>query len=302
MSKVTVIGTGRMGSAMARRLSEAGHAVTVWNRTPASAQTLAGEGSIVASSSARDAVIGADVVIASLATGQATLDVLLDPALIAAMPPRAVVCDMGTSGVAAAHALADGLGRRRFVDCPVSGSVPTVEAGQLLVMAGGDEQPVRDATPVLGAFAREVIHVGGIGAGQSMKLCVNLIVHSLNSALAEALALAERSGIDPAQAYDVFEGSSIAAPYVGYKRRAFLDPTAPVAMSLALVRKDLGLIAASASAAGLHTPVLDGVQSEVADACDAGLGAEDMAQLVRHVLATARDTGSSPDHAESTDD
>lgn len=301
MSNVTVVGAGRMGSAMARRLAGAGHAVTVWNRTPASADALAVEGSIVASASASDAVVGADVVIASLATGQATIDVLLDPALLAALPPRAVVCDMGTSGVSAARTLGDALGRRRFLDCPVSGSVPSVEAGQLLVMAGGDEQSIREVTPVLDAFAQRVIHVGGIGAGQSMKLCVNLIVHSLNSAVAEGLALAERSGIDPAQAYDVFEGSSIAAPYVHYKRRAFLDDTAPVAMSLALVRKDIGLIAAAAATAGLRTPVLDGVQSEVDEACEAGLGATDMAQLVRHVLATAGDSDSSSDHADATD-
>ncbi len=287
MSNVTVLGTGRMGSAMARRLSAAGHTVCVWNRTTASAQELALGDSIEASPSPSEAVSTADVVITSLATGEATMDVLLNSALISALPAHSVVCDMGTSGVEAARALGDALGQARFLDCPVSGSVPAVEAGQLLVMAGGDAGTVRDVTPILESFARLVIHVGGIGTGQSMKLSVNLIVHSLNSAVAEALALAERSGIDPAQAYDVFESSSIASPYVHYKRAAFLDATTPVAMSLDLVRKDIGLILESASAAGIRVPVLDGVHTEVRDACAAGMGGADMASLVRHVLSTA---------------
>ena len=286
MSNVAVLGTGRMGAAMTRRLAGKGHAVTVWNRSSPAAEALAAPGSIVATRSAPEAVSVADVVITSLATGAATTEVLLAPALMAALRPGVIVCDMGTSGVEAALALGEALGPSRFIDCPVSGSVPAVESGQLLVMAGGDEQSIAAVTPVLSAFAKLVINVGPVGSGQAMKLCVNLIVHSLNSAIAEALALATRSGIDPARAYDVFENSSIAAPYVLYKRAAFLDETAPVAMSLDLVLKDLGLISASLASTGLRTPALEGVQSEVADACAQGWGGADMARLLQHVLAT----------------
>ena len=102
----------------------------------------------------------------------------------------------------------------RFVDAPVSGSVPAVEAGTLLVMAGGEPDAVDAARPVLGAFARKVLHVGPAGAGQTMKLAVNLVVHDLNAAVAEALRLARSAGIAAADAYDVFQESVVAAPYV----------------------------------------------------------------------------------------
>jgi 3-hydroxyisobutyrate dehydrogenase-like beta-hydroxyacid dehydrogenase len=191
---------------------------------------------------------------------------------------------MGTSGVSTALSLASGLAPIQFVDSPVSGSVPAVESGQLLVMASGHAPAIASLEPILSAFAKRIIRVGDVGAGQSMKLSVNLIVHALNSAVAEGLALAVRSGIEPAEAYEVFENSSIAAPYVLYKKAAFLAESASVAMSLDLVNKDLGLIEAAVLQAGLRTPVLDGVRTEVSEACDSGRGAADMSDLVHHLL------------------
>jgi 3-hydroxyisobutyrate dehydrogenase-like beta-hydroxyacid dehydrogenase len=285
MSQVTVIGTGRMGSAMARRLASAGHHVQVWNRTPDKAEALAGIAGVRVAPTIGEAVSSADVILCSLSTGSATEAVLLDPECRAALRPEVIVCDMGTSGTATALALAEGLAPIRFVDSPVSGSVPAVDSGQLLVMASGAAETIAEIEPVMSAFAKRVIRVGDVGAGQSMKLSVNLIVHSLNSAVAEGLALAIRCGIAPEQAYEVFENSSIAAPYVLYKRAAFLDEPAPVAMSLDLVNKDLGLIADAARLAGLETPALDGVRTEVAHACEQGRGAEDMSAVLHQVLA-----------------
>ena len=125
----------------------------------------------------------------------------------------------------------------------MSGSVATVAAGQLLVMASGAAADVDAATPVLSAFAARVIRVGDAGQGQAMKLAVNLVVHDLNSAVSESLVLAEGAGIDPATAYDVLENSAVGAPFVRYKRAAFLEADQPVAMSLDLVAKDFRLIA-----------------------------------------------------------
>lgn len=283
MADVSVLGTGRMGAAMARKLVEAGHAVTVWNRTPAAAQALAADTGATQAGSAAEAVAGADVVIAILSAGDATLAVLLDEAVLAALPSDAVVCDMGTSGVDAARRIAGVMGEHgiRFVDAPVSGSVPTIAAGQLLVMASGDESGVRAAEPVLLAFAKRVAYLGGAGAGQAMKLSVNLVVHTLNSALSEALALAASGGVSPEDAYDIFQDSVIAAPFVAYKRTAFLDADAPVAMSLDLTAKDLGLITGLARDAGVSTLVANAVRAEVQGACAAGWGSADMAALSR---------------------
>lgn len=287
MADVALLGTGRMGAAMARKLVEAGHAVTLWNRTGSSAEVLAQEIGAVRADTAAAAVMGADLVISMLADGEATIGVLLSDAVLDALPREAVVCDMATSGVDAARSVALALQQRgvRFVDAPVSGSVPTIAAGQLLIMASGDESGVRDAEPILLAFAKRVAYLGPAGAGQAMKLSVNLVVHTLNSALSEALAVAAGGGVSTEDAYGIFLDSVIAAPFVVYKRAAFLDADTPVAMSLALTAKDLGLITALAREEGVRTLVADAVRAEVQGACAAGWGESDMAALHRYLLS-----------------
>jgi 3-hydroxyisobutyrate dehydrogenase-like beta-hydroxyacid dehydrogenase len=273
-----------MGSAMARRVAGAGHGLTVWNRTGAAADALASSvPGARAAGTAAEAVRGCDVVLSMLADGAATCAVLLDMDVLDALPRGGVVCDLATSGVAAAGELGAVLAEAGvpFVDAPVSGSVPAVEAGTLLVMAGGDPAAIAVAEPVLAAFASRVVRVGDVAAGQAMKLAVNLVVHDLNAALSEALILAEHAGITRETAYDVLAASVVAAPYVRYKRAAFLEPATPVAMSLDLVRKDLRLIAELAADVGVAIAVTTAAEVVVDAACEAGHGSEDMAALSR---------------------
>lgn len=284
MAEVTVLGTGRMGAAMVHRLAAAGHEVRVWNRTAATAERVAREvPGVTVSPDPASAVRGSAVVVSMLATGEATEGVLLDPAVVAAVDPAAVVVDHGTSGAESARRLAVALDAagRRFVDAPVSGSVPTVLAGQVLVMAAGAPQDVAAVETVMGAYARRVTIVGEPGAGQVMKLAVNLVVHTLNAAVGEALVLAGRGGIEASDAYDVLEDSVVGAPFVKYKRSAFLDPDPPVAMSVDLTVKDLGLIADLAVESTARLPVMEAVASLYADAAAAGHGPQDMASVAR---------------------
>jgi 3-hydroxyisobutyrate dehydrogenase-like beta-hydroxyacid dehydrogenase len=280
-----------MGAAMAKRLAAGGHNVVVWNRTRAAADAV-GDAARVAGTPS-DAVKGAEFVIAMLSSGEVTESVLLAEDVVAALRDEAIVCDMGTSGVATAHALHDALDAagHAFVDAPVSGSVPTVEAGQLLVMAGGSAESVAAVTPVWTAFAKQVIHLGGTGTGQAMKLAVNLVVYDLNSAISEALVLATRAGIASGTAYDVFQNSVVAAPFVNYKRDAFLTDDAPVAMSLELVAKDLRLITALADSVQAAVPGTRAVHAAVDAACQAGHNGEDLAALFRY-LAGERSSAS----------
>jgi 3-hydroxyisobutyrate dehydrogenase len=285
VADVALLGTGRMGAAMASRLVTAGHQLRLWNRTQTKAEGIARSlgGGVVVASQPADAVAESDFVLSVLADGATTCAVLLDSAAIRSMRKGVVVCDLATSGVAAARALAAGLAAegRAFVDAPVSGSVPTVLAGELLVMASGGLADVDKLRAVLAAFARTVLYVGPAGSGQAMKLSVNLVVHALNAAVSEALQLAEMAGITRKEAFDVLEQSVVAAPFVKYKRAAFLDPEQPVAMSLDLVRKDLALIIALAEQVGSPAQVTDGVARVVRAACDAGMGPQDMAALSR---------------------
>jgi 3-hydroxyisobutyrate dehydrogenase-like beta-hydroxyacid dehydrogenase len=291
MADVAVLGTGRMGAAMVRRLVAAGHDVVVWNRTRESAEAVARDGSrrLRVADSAAGAVREADFVLCALANGDVTCATVLHPDLLTALRPDARLCDMGTSGVEAAQSLAAGLGERdqAFIDAPVSGSVSTVDAGQVLVMAGGRESDIEAVSPVLESFAKSVVRVGMAGAGQAMKLAVNLVVHDLNAALSEAMVLATRAGIDPTAAYDVFAKSVVAAPYVVYKRDAFLTTEAPVAMSLDLVEKDLRLINALADSLGVQASATRAVAAVVSASCRAGFGSQDMASLARFLEQSA---------------
>jgi len=287
LASVAILGVGRMGAAMARKLAEAGHCVSLWNRTSQVADDLAAEIGATSAASPADAVRGADVVISILSSGAVTETVLLDPTVMDALAADTVVCDMATSGVATAHRLNREFAARGidFVDAPVSGSTPTIAAGQLLVMASGSEKAVGKAEPVLAAFSKRVSNLGEPGAGQAMKLSVNLVVHTLNSAVSEGLALASSAGIAPSDAYDIFLDSVVAAPFVNYKRAAFLDPGTPVAMSLELTHKDLRLITAFAAEQGVDTIVADAVRTEVGASCEAGFGESDMAALARFLGA-----------------
>ena len=95
-----------------------------------------------------------------------------------------------------------------LLDTPVSGSVSVVESGTLTVMAGGDQAALDRARPVLDAFAKSIFHLGDVGAGATMKLVVNSLVHSLNVAVSEALVLAEKAGLDRETVYDIFEAGA----------------------------------------------------------------------------------------------
>ncbi len=142
-----------------------------------------------------------------------------------------------------------------ILDAPVSGSVSSTLTGELTIMAGGAAADLERARPVLDHLARRVFHVGPLGTGAAMKLAVNTLIFGLNEAVAEGLVLAERNGIDRALAYDVLAASAAGAPFVGYKRAAFVDPDAtPVAFSLALAEKDLRLIGELADASGTSMP------------------------------------------------
>jgi 3-hydroxyisobutyrate dehydrogenase/2-hydroxy-3-oxopropionate reductase len=139
-----------------------------------------------------------------------------------------------------------------LLDAPVSGSVILAEQGKLTAMVGGDADALDRARPVLDALAARVFHMGPVGTGAAMKLAVNAVIFGLDVALSEALVLAERAGVERAAAYDVLEASAVGAPFVGYKRAAFLDPDATAtAFSLELAAKDLELITSYAEALGV---------------------------------------------------
>jgi len=281
--RVAVIGTGRMGTAMVGRLAGAGHHLTVHNRTRAKAEAVAARHDAAVAPTPREAVREADVVLVSLADDAAVTAAYGGPdGLVAGLAAGQVVADTSTvdpetlRGLEAAVVAAGAA----LLDTPVSGSVSTVEAGALLVMAGGDASALERARPALEAIASRIVHLGPLGAGATMKLVVNAMVHALNGALAEALVLAEKSGLDRASAYDVIAASAVGAPFVAYKRDAYLSPErTPVAFALNLVAKDLALADALAARVAAPMPQLATNRDVVQRAIAAGLGDADLSAL-----------------------
>ena len=180
--RVAVVGTGRMGAAMAGRVAATGHHLTVWDRTRSTAEAaVAGTGGTVAGT-AREAAAAADVVIVSLADDAACEAAYTGTdGLVAGLRPGTVVADTSTVAPETVRRLAPAVvgAGSALVDAPVSGSVPSVTGGTLLVMAGGEADAVDRARPALDAFAERVILLGPLGSGATMKLAVNAMVFAL---------------------------------------------------------------------------------------------------------------------------
>src|SRR5215213_7880409 len=281
--RVALVGAGRMGSAMGARVAGAGHDLVVFNRTRSRADDLAQQTGAQVADNARDAAEFAEVCLVSLSDDPAvTATYLDDSGLIAGVQSGAVVCDLSTVAPATVRGLSPLVAQKGavLIDTPVSGSVSTVESGTLTVMVGGDHNALDRARPVLEAFAKSIFHMGDVGAGATMKLVVNSLVHSLNVAVSEALVLAENAGLDREITYDVFEAGAAGAPYVKYKRAAFLNPgKVPVAFSLALVGKDQQLIHDLAEQTQTRMDQAEASRQLVAEAIGAGLGERDISEV-----------------------
>jgi 3-hydroxyisobutyrate dehydrogenase-like beta-hydroxyacid dehydrogenase len=291
MSVVAFLGLGRMGTAMAGNLLRAGHDVVVWNRTTAKAHAFAGLHGGRSADTPGAGAEGAEFVVTMLADDTALRDVYHGPSgILARLRPGTIAVDMSTVSpgtvqeIAAQVAAADGT----FIDAPVSGSVAAAADASLTIMTAGEESAVDQARGVLGAMGNPVIYLGPSGRGSIMKLCVNVIVHSLNGAVAESLVLAEKSGIERAQAYEVFLNSAIAAPFVRYRQAAFETPgEVPAAFRLDLAAKDLRLALEAASRAGATLPQSTVNLSLLSAAVRDGYGDHDESALAVHYRSYA---------------
>jgi 3-hydroxyisobutyrate dehydrogenase/2-hydroxy-3-oxopropionate reductase len=283
MPTVAMVGLGRMGSAMARRFHGAGYDLVLWNRDPAKSEAVAADIGAPVASTPAEAASRADIVFSSLADDDALREVYLGgDGVVSGIQTHTIAIDSSTVDpqvVIEVGTAVDATGAV-MIDCPVSGSVPVVEAGALTVMAGGPEEVIASVEPLLLSIAKQVIRVGDRGAGAACKLAVNGLVHGLNVALSEALVLAEKAGVRRDIAYDVFAGGVGGAPFVQYKREAFEHPEdATVAFSLDLVAKDLELITGLGRRVGAPMAQAQTGLEIVKAAIDSGLRDADMSAV-----------------------
>jgi 3-hydroxyisobutyrate dehydrogenase-like beta-hydroxyacid dehydrogenase len=203
---VAFLGIGLMGSRQAKRLLDAGHSMTVWNRSREKAEALSAFGARVVDTAA-EAVADADVVILMLENGRIVTDVLFSQGAAGALRPGAVLVDMSSIKPAEAQEHAKRLAERgvHHIDAPVSGGTLGAEQGTLAIMAGGESDIFDRVESILAIMGRPV-HVGPHGAGQLAKLANQIIVGVTIGAVAEALLLAQRGGADPAKVREALRG------------------------------------------------------------------------------------------------
>jgi 3-hydroxyisobutyrate dehydrogenase len=285
--QVAFLGLGRMGAPMAANLAAAGHDLVLHNRTRDKAEELADRIGAEVADTPRAAASSADVVITMLADEAALLGVCDGPdGVLVGLREGAALVDMGTTGPTAIAALAPRTASAGgvLVDAPVSGSTAAAASAALTIMVGAPPEVFAMVAPVLQALGRSVHHLGDTGAGAVTKLAVNNVIYAMGNALSESLVLTERAGIERERVYDVFEDSAIAAPMVGYRRQAFLDPEGtPAAFAMTLAAKDLRLITQLAASLDLPVEQAEANLSLFERAIAAGLGDHDMADVAVHL-------------------
>ncbi len=274
---VAVLGTGIMGSAMARRLLAAGLPVTVWDRSASVSAPLAKAGA-VAAASAPEAVRDARVVITMLSTADVVNSVVFEGGVADAFAQGCVWAQMGTIGVQATIAVRDRLSARRpdvvFLDAPVSGSKGPAEQGQLLILASGPATAADTVGPVFAAIGRKTVWLGDAGKGSQVKLVVNAYMSILIEGVAEALELADRLGIGHQQLEEVIEGGPLDAPIADAKLHKIDQGDFAAEFPLEWALKDVDL--AISAAQGNDLPLLAALSRQWHLAVDAGHGREDV--------------------------
>lgn len=262
MTTVAFIGLGNMGGGMAANLAAKGFAVRAFDLS-ADALAKAEAAGCTICASAGEAVSGADVVVTMLPAGSHVAGVYRD-AVFGTAPAGTLLIDCSTIDVAtakivAAEAAAKGL---VAVDAPVSGGIAAANAGTLTFMVGGSDEGFARAKPVLEAMGKAVIHAGDSGAGQTAKICNNMLLGATMIATAEAFVLAQKLGLDPQRFYDIASVSSgqnwsmtSYCPLPGVGPESPADRDYQGGFAVALMLKDLRLAAEAAGLAGASTPM-----------------------------------------------
>jgi 3-hydroxyisobutyrate dehydrogenase len=274
---VAVIGTGIMGSAMARNLVTAGLETRVWDRSTAATAPLADAGALVAAS-ASDAIKDAGVVITMLPTADVVDSVIFDDGATGAFADGCVWAQMGTIGVEATLRTRDRLAARRpgvmFVDAPVSGSKGPAQQGQLLILASGPTAAADGVRPVFDVLGRKTVWLGEAGKGSQMKLVVNAYMSILIEGVAETLELADRLNIGHQQFAAVIEGGPLDAPIADAKLHKMDEGDYAAEFPLEWALKDVDL--AIGAAPGDTPPLLAALSRQWHAAVAAGHGRQDI--------------------------
>ena len=272
---VTILGAGRMGSAMAERLAEAGHQVTIWDRDADHARQAAQDG-VAAATDAAAAVSDAAVVITMVTNGEAVRDVA--ERMLPAMRQDAVWVQASTVGADWADRLRALVDTHRVttLDAPVSGSTGPARSGTLTWLVSGPASAIELARPVLDSLSERVIIAGEAQQASRLKLVVNTWMTAATVAIADALAAADRLGVPRATLLEVIGHGPLEMPYALQKAQAMTDGDYTPGFPLELALKDIRL---TEQAEGIQPPLVHAVEERLARAVGAGYEQDDVAAV-----------------------
>jgi len=281
--RVGFVGLGIMGSRMAANLALAGHSLTVFNRTRATAEAWASEhGGTVADT---PAAVGAasDIVISMVVDGDQVRSVLLGPDGVAdGAAPGALCVDMSTIGPHQTRAIGSELHAHglRFIDAPVSGSSPKAQDGTLTIMAGGEQPDVARAEPLLQIMGELVVHVGELGQGETVKLINNAVGAANATVVGEALLVAQAAGVDLDALTSVLAASSGGSAQLALKADPMRRHDYTTLFKLEHMLKDVGLCLQAGQASGVPFPSAAHARDVLVAALARGHGDDDYAALI----------------------
>jgi 3-hydroxyisobutyrate dehydrogenase len=280
--KIGVCGTGRMGSSIAQRLIAVGHEVGVWNRDRAKTKPLTDAGAKAFASPA-ELVEGCETVIVMLLNDAASEAVYRAPhGILSGKLAGKLVIDMSTVRPDTMQTTGASVSQKgaAFVECPVGGSVGPAREGKLFALVGGDQADIARARPVLEQLCRRIEHVGGLGAGATVKLAINLPLLVYWQALGEALAICKPLDLSPDRLIDILSDTA-GTPTAMKGRSDFIakvlggQPPGETAFSLSAAKKDLATAVQFATSIHAELPVAASALACFEEAEAAGLGGAD---------------------------
>jgi 3-hydroxyisobutyrate dehydrogenase-like beta-hydroxyacid dehydrogenase len=290
--RVAVLGLGRMGSAIAHRLLDAGHELSVWNRTGAATGPFVQRGAVALARPA-EAFRTAEVCITMLADGAAVEAVTLgaDGLLEGLELGRAgaggatadsVLVDTSTISVQSSATVADRCERHgvAYLRAPVTGNPSVVAAGNLGIIVSGPRSEFDRLAGVLRDIGPNLFYVGGAEEARIVKLALNLMIAGTAQLISEAVVLAERHGIERGQMLAVMGGSAVGSPFVKYKTDALIADDYTSTFSATLMQKDLRLALDTAASAGVPLPATELTRQLIGQCIADGMGEQDFMALL----------------------
>lgn len=291
--RLAFIGLGTMGAAMAAHLSSAGHAVAVFNRSPAKAEAWAALHAGRVALTPADAAEGAQIVFLCVGRDEDVRQVLLGEGLpggeaegvLSRLSPGAVVVDHTTTSADLARQMALACAERgvSWIDAPVSGGNVGAEQGTLTVMCGGEPAVFERVQPVVMAFARAVTLLGPAGSGQLAKMVNQISVAGLLQGLSEALAFGQKAGLDMNAVLQVITQGAASSWQMTHRGPTMLDERFEFGFAVDWMRKDLGLVLDEGRRLGARLPVTALVDQFYADLQAQGDGRLDTSSLIKRL-------------------